>query len=132
MILIINTTNEKYLEVILAENKDDFKIKKIEGDRKQSEQLLQTIDAILKDNNMEIKDIEGISVVNGPGGFTALRIGVVTANILSYALNIPVLGITLNEFNNNEELVEKSIDKLSRAKAGEIVIPVYGREPNIS
>ena len=70
--------------------------------------------------------------MTGPGGFTALRIGVVTANVLAYALNVPVIGLNLTEFSNNEELIAKTMTKLKSTKTGGVVMPEYGREPNIS
>ena len=93
-------------------------------------QLLNTLK--LKNWKKELADVKGIGVVSGPGGFTALRIGIVTANVLAYALNIPVVGLNQNEFNSHKELVSKIVDKLKKAKIGDIVMPEYGREPNIS
>jgi len=132
MILIINTAVDKSVEVILIKDSTDFKVKEIKGEYKQSETLLPLIKESLIDCDKELTDIDGICVVSGPGGFTALRIGVVTANVLAYALNIPVVGINLDEFKTNEELVVKAIDKLNEAEVGNIVMPEYGREPNIS
>jgi tRNA threonylcarbamoyladenosine biosynthesis protein TsaB len=132
MILIINTANEKYLEVILADSKDNFKIEKVEGNRKQAEQLLSTIKDVLSDLDKEVSDITGIGVVSGPGGFTALRIGVTTANVLAHALHIPVVGLTLADFSDNNDLVSMVFDKLEKTEAGEIVMPEYGKEPNIT
>lgn len=131
MILIINTAINKSLEVVLAKNSDDFNVKEVEGEYKQAENLLPLIKESLNSWQKEISDITGIAVVTGPGGFTALRIGVVTANVLAYALNIPVVGLSLDEFSDNKELVEKSINKLKETKSGGVVMPEYGREPNI-
>ncbi|MDO8668840.1 MAG: tRNA (adenosine(37)-N6)-threonylcarbamoyltransferase complex dimerization subunit type 1 TsaB [Candidatus Buchananbacteria bacterium] len=132
MFLIINTAIDKSLEVILAKSKNDFKVKEVEGERRQAENLLPLIKENLKNWHKEISDIKGIAAVTGPGGFTALRIGIVTANVLAYALNVPVVGLALDEFKSQEELVEKALDKLSQAKPGDIIMPAYGREPNIS
>ncbi|MEK7072690.1 MAG: tRNA (adenosine(37)-N6)-threonylcarbamoyltransferase complex dimerization subunit type 1 TsaB [Patescibacteria group bacterium] len=132
MFLIINTAMGKSLEVILAKNNDDFNIKEIEGEYKQAENLLPLIGESLNNWQKKISDITGIAVVTGPGGFTALRIGVVTANVLAYALDIPVIGLTLNEFKNNRQLVAQAINKLKNAKSGGVVVPEYGREPNIT
>jgi len=132
MILIINTANKEYLEIALAEDSDSFDVKKIEGEYRQAEQLLPAIDNILKEKNKNISDISGVGVVSGPGGFTSLRIGVVTANTLGYALSISVVGITLDEFGSDKELVANILNKLNSAKVGNVVIPEYGREPNIS
>lgn len=139
MILIINTANTNQLEVILAKSQDDFKVKKLSGQHQQAEQLLPAINGILAGSNKSLSDISGLGVVSGPGclpagrqGFTALRIGVVTANTLAYALNIPIVSLTLSEFSNHQDLVKQVLNKLKKAKIGGIIIPAYGREPNIS
>ncbi len=41
--------------------------------------------------------IDGIAVAQGPGSFTGLRIGVVTAKALAYAWNLPVVGVSTLE-----------------------------------
>lgn len=47
------------------------------------------IDAI-NEAKLEIKDINQIIVVNGPGSFTGVRIGVTIAKTLAHTLNIPI------------------------------------------
>ena len=61
--------------------------------------------------------IKKIVVVNVGESFTALRIGVLTANALGYALGIPVI--------SNQGTVATKLKKFS------VVAPIYQREPNI-
>jgi len=132
MYLIINTTDDKKTEVILAKGEDGFKIKTVDGERRQSEKLLLTIEKILKENKTSLAKIKGIGVVSGPGGFTSVRIGVVVANSLAYALGKEVYGLKLSEFKNYNELVEKVFKAFKNNKAKKIVLPYYDKEPNIS
>jgi hypothetical protein len=126
---------------------------------KQAEKLLPAIDALLSreelnslKGNLVPKNmgkvqrtldnkhkISGIAVVKGPGPFTALRIGIATANTLGYALKVPLIGILKNEsgimnqeLGIDDELISKLEKKLEKAKKGSIVEPEYGREPNIT
>lgn len=131
MYLIINTIDDKSIEVILAKNQDDFKIKKVSGERRQSEKLLVAIERIMKDGKVTSKKLKGIAVVSGPGGFTSVRIGVAAANALAYAWKLPVVGLEKKEFTDNGELVAKALSKMEKKKVGGIVVPVYDREPNI-
>ncbi|MDI6826962.1 MAG: tRNA (adenosine(37)-N6)-threonylcarbamoyltransferase complex dimerization subunit type 1 TsaB [Armatimonadota bacterium] len=59
-----------------------------------SRRLMPNVVSMLKDCGLKIKHINGIGVSLGPGSFTGLRIGVVTAKTLAQALNIPIVGIT--------------------------------------
>ena len=60
----------------------------------ESEKLLPTISKLLKRAKKKWSDIKRIIVVNGPGPFSAVRIGVTDANVLGFALKIPVFGIS--------------------------------------
>lgn len=60
----------------------------------ESEKLLPAILKILKRAKKKWSDLKRIIVVNGPGPFSAVRIGVTTANVLGFALGIPVFSIS--------------------------------------
>lgn len=61
-----------------------------------SEQLLPTVELVLAEAR-HARDgkapVDAIAVAVGPGSFTGLRIGVVTAKSLAYAWNVPVVGV---------------------------------------
>ncbi len=98
----------------------------------KSDKILVLADKFFKKNNFKLEDLSGIAVLSGPGSFTALRQGIVAANALSYILEIPVVGIRLDEFSNDDELITVINKKIKKAKTGEIVLPFYGGEPNIT
>ena len=52
------------------------------------------IKEILESNNLTTKDLKQIEVVNGPGSFTGVRLGVTIAKTLSYTLSIPIKTIS--------------------------------------
>src|SRR5436190_24364549 len=59
-----------------------------------SRDLLPTIDALLTRAQSGWEGIEAVAVGLGPGSFTGLRIGLVTAKSLAWAADRPVLGIS--------------------------------------
>ena len=130
MILIINTADFEEVFLGLAD-KESF-IAKIffKAKYKQAEKLLVEIDKLLKAN--KLTKLKAIIVVNGPGPFTALRIGVVTANTMSWALKIPIVSIKLSEFKDIDDLLRIGYKKLAKTKPGKIIEPFYGKEPNIT
>lgn len=52
------------------------------------------IDDILKENNILPKEVNELIVVNGPGSFTGIRIGVTIAKMFAYLLNVRIVTIT--------------------------------------
>lgn len=52
------------------------------------------IEDILKENSLSPKDVNEIIVVNGPGSFTGIRIGVTIAKMFAYLQNIRIVTIT--------------------------------------
>ena len=57
------------------------------------EQLAPLIDRVLRDAGAERHDVTAVAVGAGPGPFTGLRVGLVTARTLGYALEIPVYAV---------------------------------------
>lgn len=66
----------------------------ITGEKAQMERLMPMIDAALREAGAGIRDMDGIAVGIGPGLFTALRIGVTTANTLSQVMKVPLAGVS--------------------------------------
>lgn len=65
-----------------------------ESEKSHSIYLVPMIDEILKNNNITCQDLTEIIVVNGPGSFTGIRLGVTVAKTLAYTLNIPIKTIS--------------------------------------
>lgn len=62
-----------------------------------SERLLPLIDTMLRNAGLTLNDLSGIAIAAGPGSFTGLRIGMVTAKALGQALDLPLVGIATLE-----------------------------------
>jgi len=60
---------------------------------KHGEQLAPLIDRALRENGLVRQDLTAIAVGVGPGPFTGLRVGLVTARTLAFVLDLPVYGV---------------------------------------
>lgn len=60
---------------------------------RHGEQLAPLIEAVLRDSGIVRQDLTALAVGVGPGPFTGLRVGLVTARTLAWALEIPVYGV---------------------------------------
>ena len=65
--------------------------------KKHSEKLMPAIDHMLKDAGLTIQDMDAFGIVNGPGSFTGLRIGMATVKGFAQALDKPVIPISTLE-----------------------------------
>ncbi len=119
MTLYINTTSQDEINISLMRAENVLISKKIKAPRQQAEKLLPAINDLLIKNKVKLSDLEKIIVANHGGSFTSLRIGVITANALAYALKIPV------------EAEPKTSIKNKKFATYSIVEPIYDREPNI-
>ena len=92
---------------------------------KHRELLTSSIQNILNENNLSVKDLSAVSVGIGPGSFTGLRIGLSVAKGLCYSHNIDLIGISslkiiansvIKENKKEEKKVEVEIKKLEKDK----------------
>ena len=75
--------------IILSENGRIKKEKKILNEKQNSKIIMPLIKKMLGQEKPE-----SIIVVNGPGSFTGVRLGVTIAKTLAYTLQIPIYTIT--------------------------------------
>lgn len=117
MILKIDTTQNNMINIWLLDGDGGLlRSVEIEAKHAQAERLLPGVNQLLLDAGRTLEDIEKIVVVNAGDGFTSLRIGIIVANTLAYALNVPVEG-TSGEVLRKEGVM--------------VVAPEYSREPNV-
>jgi len=58
-----------------------------------AEQLMPLVSEVVAESGHVLADLAGIVVGVGPGPFTGLRVGIVTAQTLAYVLDVPVRGV---------------------------------------
>ena len=64
-----------------------------EGPRAQTELLAPLVERVLAEAGARPADLTAVAVGTGPGPFTGLRVGMVTAVTMGYALGVPVHGV---------------------------------------
>ena len=91
--LYIDTSSSYLYSGIVEDNKLIAEIKEEFG-QSLSEVALPKIVSLFEKNNLTAKDIDKIIVVNGPGSFTGIRIGIKIKKVYAWSLNIPITTIT--------------------------------------
>lgn len=128
--LLIDTTTSNITVAVL----DGVSIlnlfhEKIENDI--SSHIMQVIDDCLKKSNLTIQKIDKIFVVNGPGSFTGIRIGVTVGKIIAWSLKKEVVPISSLELmattSTNKEYIVPMID----ARRGNVFAGIYDKNLNV-
>lgn len=92
MLLAFDTATP-FVTVALHDGEDVVAERRSEQRMKHGEQLAPLIQAVLADAGIVRQDLTAIAVGTGPGPFTGLRVGLVTARTLAFVLEIPVYGV---------------------------------------
>lgn len=96
-----------------------------------SSKIMPIIDEAFKKSNLKVNDIDKIFVVNGPGSFTGIRVGLTVAKIMSYCLNIPLVAISELELLATTKTSTKYIVPIIDARRGYVYGAIYDDNLNI-
>jgi len=132
MYLFINNISLNKITLGLGQAKKPFDFLNLRNFQNKNDRVLLGIDRLLKKNKKTLSSLKGIIIINGPGSFAGIRVGLSVANTLSWALNIPAVGVNLSQEKDNQELVKIGMKKLLKIKNKKPVMPFYGKEPNIT
>ncbi len=129
MFLFLDTSDfHSIFAALLDAQGDVLKERRLKQEREKRASLLVLIDDVLRGIKKTSKDIEGIFAVDGPGAFSALRVGISIANAFGAAMNIPLTPVSKAEIYDFRMLVQK----VKWQPIGKAIIPRYGKEPNIT
>lgn len=94
MYTLFISTFDKIITIGLLKNGKVLDTNIKESTQNHSVYTMPMIERILNKNEVDVKKLSEIIVVNGPGSFTGVRIGVTIAKTFAYTLNIPIKTIT--------------------------------------
>ena len=93
MMLSIDTINNG-LSVSLSQNKKIIDYELYTKPHEQCSMLFPIIESLFKRNSISYENISSLSVVNGPGSFTSIRIGIAAIQSLKIILKKTVIPVT--------------------------------------
>lgn len=124
MILALDTSTPVCrLTLISSDVRRDYEW---DAGRDLADGLLKFLREKLAENGASWSDITGIAAYKGPGSFTGLRIGLTVLNTIADSSGVPIVGET------GDGWLEVSLVRLSGGENEHLVMPLYGREPNIT
>lgn len=95
-ILCVDTSTEACSVAVLKQNdieqviKDNFMF----APREHTTKILPTVESVLAEAQLAIKDIDVVAYGRGPGSFTGVRIGISIAQGLAFGIEKPMVGVS--------------------------------------
>jgi tRNA threonylcarbamoyladenosine biosynthesis protein TsaB len=94
MINLFIDTSSNRIVLAIVENNNVLSCINEKNDTTLSDRIFPLIMQLFTDANKNIKNISKIYVVNGPGSFTGIRVGVTIAKTIAWTLEIPVIPVS--------------------------------------
>ena len=89
-------------------------------------ELVPSLEEILSQQGLKIEEVDLISVSIGPGSYTGLRVGVMAAKALAFAMNKPLIGVpTLDVLAENAPKEAEYVAPIVDAKRSEVYTSLY-------
>lgn len=128
-VLYIDTSSDYLYSGIVIDDKLVSSIKK-KYEKELSKEALPQVIELFNKANITPKDLDKIIVVNGPGSFTGIRIGITIAKTIAWALNInitPISGLIAMAISCNNDAYKMP---LVDARRGFVYGAIYDKDNN--
>lgn len=129
-VFYIDTTSSYLYTAIVRDNKLLIEVKKDLG-KNLSVETVSIVNDMFNNVNINPNDVNKIIVVNGPGSFTGIRIGVTLAKIFAWTKNIPITTITSLEAMAKSIKTDKLIVPIINARREACYAAIYDGEKEI-
>lgn len=103
LLLHIDTATE-HGSVCISDNLELVGLEKSLNQKDHASVLQPTIQKLLTEHHLRLRDLDGIAVTAGPGSYTGLRVGLASAKGLCYALHKPLILLNTLEVMANASL----------------------------
>ena len=93
MKILAYDSSSEHLSIALYEDEKKISEFSSHAGARHSDILVPMIEKLLKKSGVKLSDIGVFAVDIGPGSFTGLRVGIVTAKVLGYVLKKKIVGV---------------------------------------
>lgn len=127
--LVIDTCADKLI-ISIIQNMEMIYYYGEKSDTTLSKKANSILAKAFEETDLNIRDIDKIFIVNGPGSFTGIRVGVTIAKTIGYCLNIPLIPISELELLATTE-VKGNRMAIIDARRGYVFGAVYDENLNV-
>ena len=125
--LYIDTSSSFLYSAIVEDDKLISSVNEEYG-QSLSEVALPKKEEMCEKNNLSTKDVDKIIVVDGPGSFTGIRIGITIAKVYAWSLNIPITTISSLEAMSVSTKDDKIHIPMLNARRGYVYTAIYDHD----
>ena len=128
LLLALDTSNRRGGAVALARDGEILSTAEHDPAQGYAEAVFALIDEVLRAPCLSLDDVEGLAVIRGPGSYTGLRIGVMTAKALAFARELPLYAAGSLEALASAPLREREIASalaITEAGGGHVYAATY-------
>lgn len=123
--LFIDTCSSNLIISTIIDNKIDYFF-----NDKNNNDTSSKVMKVIKEAVPDINTVDKIFVVNGPGSFTGIRVGVTIAKMIGFCLNIPIIKLSELELLATTKTNTKYNASLIDARRGYVYAGIYDQDLN--
>jgi tRNA threonylcarbamoyladenosine biosynthesis protein TsaB len=128
--LLILETSHRVGQVALALGELVVGRQTLDESRRHARDLAPQVNALLQQQGWHARELAGVIVSRGPGSYTGLRVGVMSAKMLAYTTRCALLAV--DTFDAIHAMAAKEfpdIDVIADAQQDKVYVQRYGKEP---
>jgi tRNA threonylcarbamoyladenosine biosynthesis protein TsaB len=126
-ILILETSGRSG-QVALARGDQFLAVRKLDEARRHARDLAPALAELLIEQGWSARELDVVLVGRGPGSYTGLRVGIISAKMLAYATGCVMLAIDTFAAIARQALLEVDrLDVLADAQQGKIYVQSFQR-----
>ena len=127
--LLILETSGRGGFVALAEGPELCGVRRLDESRRHARDLAPATAELLAAQGWKARDLNGVIVGRGPGSYTGLRVGVMSAKTLAYAVGCALIGVeTFAVVAAQTPAGADRVDVLADAQQEKVYVQSFGRE----
>jgi tRNA threonylcarbamoyladenosine biosynthesis protein TsaB len=126
-VLIIETSSRAG-QVAIARGETLLAARRLEEARRHARDLAPAVAELLVTQGWKARDLNAVFVSRGPGSYTGLRVGIMSAKTLAYATGCALIGIDTFAAIAQQAPAESSrLDVLADAQQGKVYVQPFAR-----
>jgi tRNA threonylcarbamoyladenosine biosynthesis protein TsaB len=126
--ILILETSGKVGQVALAEGEELRGVHRLDEARRHARDLVPAVAELLKANRWQPKDVQAVIVSRGPGSYTGLRVGIMSAKTFAYVTGSTLLAIdTFAAIAAQSPKDATSVDVLADAQQKKVYVQRFDR-----